>query len=97
LHFLFAAISVPAFVGTLVGVLAVLILLMVIIVLLCVYIKRVKLKQDSAEGDTEYDDVIGRATTIRKANNPIEMKANEAYGTHQQDNNIVEAQYEELP
>ena len=79
--------------GTLVGVFSVLILLAVIIVLLCVYIKRVKVKQDTAEGDMEYDDVVEKATTLT---NPIEMKANEAYGTHQQDN-IMEAQYEELP
>ena len=79
--------------GTLVGVFSVLVLLTVIIVLLCVYIKRVKVKQDTTEGDMEYDDVVEKATTLT---NPIEMKANEAYGTHQQDNNM-EAQYEELP
>ena len=78
--------------GTLVGVFSVLILLMVIIVLLCVYIKRVKVKQDTTKGDMEYDNVVKKATTLT---NPIEMKANEAYGTHQQDS--MEAQYEELP
>ena len=79
--------------GTLIGVFAVLILLMVTIVLLmCVYSKRVKGKQDTAEGDMEYDDVIEKGRTLT---NPIEMKANEAYGTHQQDS--MEAQYEELP
>lgn len=82
--------------GTLVGVFSVLVLLTVIIVLLCVYIKRVKGKQDTAEGDMEYDDVVEKVTTLSEAANPIEMKANEAYGTHQQDNNI-EVQYEELP
>ena len=74
--------------GTLVGVFSVLVLLTVIIVLLCVYIKRVKGKQDTAEGDMEYDDVVKKATTLSTAANPIEMKANEAYGTHQQDNNM---------
>ena len=99
-----AAISVPVYVGTLVGVFTILISLMVIIALLCVYIKRVKAKQTSDGGDTEYDDVIEKATAtgLSEVITPIEMKANEAYGTHQHDTNTVietqcmEAQYEEL-
>ena len=98
-----AAISVPVYVGTLVGVLIILISLTVIIALLCVYIKRVKAKQTSDGGDTECDDVTEKATGLSEVSNPIEMKANEAYGTHQHDTNTVleeiqcmEAQYEEL-
>ena len=86
------------FVGTLVGVFAVLILLTVIIAVLC--IKRGRRKEDAADRDTaEYDSVIEKATNFIGT---IEMKANEAYGTHQQqDNNTiletsVEAYYEEL-
>ena len=48
--------------------------------------------------------MIEKATELSKATNPIEMKANEAYGIHcaQQDSNTIlettsmEAQYEEL-
>ena len=60
------------------------------------------MKQDTADGDIEYDDVMEKVTELSEATNPIEMKANEAYGTHQQDNNTIletpcmEAQYEEL-
>ena len=85
------------FVGTLVGVFAVLILLTVIITVLC--IKRGLRKENATDRDTEYDDVIEKTTEF---SGTIEMKANEAYGTHQQqDNNTiletsVEAYYEEL-
>ena len=77
-----AAIPVSAFVGTLVGVIAVLILLTVIIVLLCIYIKRAGMKRYQSDRDTEYDDVIEKAIELSGTTNPIEMKANEAYGTH---------------
>ena len=100
------AVPVPVFVGTLMGVIAVLILLTVIIAVLC--IKRGRRKEDAADhdGDTtaEYDDVIEKVTECSRATtgNPIEMKVNEAYGTHQQQNDTmmletsVEAYYEEL-
>ena len=79
----------------------VLILLMVIIVLLCVYIKRIKIidKHAAADGDIEYDNVIEKQQSSAK---PIEMKADEACGTHEQDYNTIletpstEAQYEEF-
>ena len=62
---------------------------MVIIVLLYVFIKRAKAKQTSDDGDTEYDDMTEKATAtwLSEAITPIEMKANEAYGTHQHDTN----------
>ena len=41
------------------------------------------MKRDTADGGIEYDDVIERATELSKATNLIEMKANEAYETHQ--------------
>ena len=94
------------FVGTLVGVIAVLILPTVIIAVLC--IKRGRRKENAADhdGDTtaEYDDVIENVTECSRATtgNPIEMKINKAYGTHQQQNDTmmletsVEAYYEEL-
>ena len=58
----------------------------------------------AADRDSEYDDVIEKAIELSGAANPMEMKANEAYGTHQQqDNNTAsiletstEAHYEEL-
>ena len=84
------------------GVIAVLILLTVIIAVLC--IKRGRRKEYATDRDTEYDDVnqIEKATELSGTANPIEMKANEAYGTHQQQANntiletSVEAYYEEL-
>ena len=88
------------FVGSLIGVIALLVLLTVIIVLLCVYTKRSRRKLYTADRDTEYDDVVEKTTGT---SNPIEisMKANEAYGTHQQENSAIsesaiEACYEEL-
>ena len=89
------------FVGSLIGVIALLVLLSVIIVLLCVYIKRSRKRQDTVDRDMEYDDVVEKTTGTT---NPIEisMKVNEAYGTHQQENysaiseSSIEACYEEL-
>ena len=64
-------------------------------------IKRGRRKEDASDRDTEYDDVIENATEFSGTTNTIEMKANEAYGTHQQQNNntvletSVEAYYYE--
>ena len=83
-------------------VIAVLILLTVIIAMLCIRRSRTQ-KEDAADGDTKYNDVIKKTVELSGVTNPIEMKANEAYGTHQpQDNNTtriletsMEAHYEE--
>ena len=84
----YVAVPVPVFVGTLMGVIAVLILLTVIIAML--YIKRGRRKEDAADRDTEYDDVTEKTTELSGTTNQIEMKANEAYGTHQQqDSNTI--------
>ena len=69
--------------------------------MLCVYINRGKLKQVEADRDTEYD-VVDRGTELGGVSTLIEMKVNEAYGTHGQDDSTIleiqpeEAQYEEL-
>ena len=101
-----AAIPIPVFVGTLVGVIAFLTLLAVTVVITigsCVYVKSKQSGGQSADHGYDYVTEMGRGNS--RATNPIEMKANEAYGTHQQDNTTiletpsdsVDAQYEELP
>ena len=78
------AISVPVFVGTLVGVIALLILLStaVITVLSYAYLKKYKTKENQDHGeDNGYDYVIEGGNEAR---NPIEMMTNEAYKTRRQ-------------
>lgn len=100
----YTAVPVPVFVGTLLVVIAVLILLTVIIAMLCIRRGRGKELEGAADRDSEYDDVMEKAIELSGAANPMEMKANEAYGTHQQEDNntasiletSTEAHYEEL-
>ena len=101
-----AAISVPVFVGTLVGVIALLILLSTaaITVLSCAYLKKYKMKQNRAGEDNGYDYVIERGIGINEVRNSIEMKTNEAYGTRGQadsqenttESQAIETYYEEV-
>ena len=77
-----AAIPITIFVGTLMGVIALLILLIVIIVIISFYvhINKQKIKENQAEadnGDVEYDYAIERGTEVSTT---VEMKVNEGYG-----------------
>jgi hypothetical protein len=100
-----ATISIPVFVGTVVGVLTLLAVSVVIIVVSCVYIKMYKGRQNQGQvEDHGYDYVTEVGRGIDKESNPIEMKVNEAYGTPGQANNLynptesqdMETQYEEI-
>ena len=79
------AIPIPVFVGTLVGVIAFLMLLavtVVIIIISCVFIKRYNgNKIQGRVEDHGYDYVTETGTGNYRAANPIEMMVNEAYGT----------------
>ena len=77
------------FVGTLLVVTAVLILLTIIIAVLCIRRGRRKESEGAADRDSEYDDVVEKSIELSGAANLIKMKANEAYGTHQQEDNIT--------
>ena len=80
-----AAIPIPVFVGTLVGVIVFLTLLavtVVIIIVSFVFIKRYNgNKIQGRVEDHGYDYVIETGTGNYRAANPIEMMVNEAYGT----------------
>ena len=102
-------IPIPVFVGTLVGIIAFLTLLAVTVVMIivsCVYMKRYKRKQNQAGEDHGYDYVTEMGRGSYRANNPIEMKINEAYaGTHRPVNSLenitdesqtIETHYEEI-
>ena len=101
----YIAIPITVFVVFWVIIILCLILLTTIIIVLCIYIKRGKVKQE--EPSNEYDDVIVTDTGIIGLSNPTEMSNNEAYGTcghcHpvSSSNNLemqpMEAEYEEIP
>ena len=97
-----AGISVSVFVGTLVGVISLLVLLMAVIVtviLSCMFMNKHKvlLNRQQVREDHGSDQVpeTVRELMISGASNPIELTANEAYGTHIQDviiDNVLESQ-----
>ena len=105
-----AVIPVTVFVGTLVAVIAVLLLsVTAIMVGLCVFrnIHRWKKQGNQADSENEYDYVASVVTGVAETTQTsfsMEMKVNEAYGTHcgqngSQDNKILSDEgtfYEEL-
>ena len=44
-----------------------------------------KNNRSHADPDNDYDYVMERGSEVRGASDPVEMKVNEAYGTHGQD------------
>ena len=80
-----AAIPIPVFVGTLVGVIVFLTLLavtVVIIIISFVYMRRYNGNQNQGWiEDHGYDYVTETGTGMCRGANPIEMMVNEAYGT----------------
>ena len=105
---LVAAVPVSVFVGTLVGVVALLVLstvVIIIVIVLCAYnMNKCKMKQSRAAADEYnvhvYDCISERGREINRVGAPIEMMANEAYGTYGQENatesQATERHYEEI-
>ena len=102
-----AGIPVTVFVGTLVGVVALLVLLTAVIVIsLCMFMNKreVLLNRQQVGEDRGCDHVSETVIELNGAGKPIELTANEAYGTHIQDaimDNVLElqtteTQYEEI-
>ena len=81
-----ATISVPVFVGSLVGVAVILVSISAAVIMTLVCVSRRKRQNHHSDSENEYDYVMDSNRVITQGSGPIEMNVNEAYGTHNEKN-----------
>ena len=85
-----AAISVPVFVGSLVGVAVVLVSISIAVIMTLVCVSRRKRHNHHSDSENEYDYVTDNSRDVTQGSQPMEMNVNEAYGTHKEKNGSLD-------